>query len=180
MPYLRRKEMTFAFYAMLSFVASTLAYPLVPVAVLLADKDGRLPYIFRWLETFDALGWAGGYYEPAVFAVAKKHGKRAALIYWLWRNKAYTLRNWMRADITSYMPRSESGKYEQAEGMYYWRGDIGPYWQVRIGYGFSKFCLFAQAGWKIADYLHPNADKWLSPAAGMFIGITLRSTRIER
>jgi hypothetical protein len=172
--------MKFILFTVLGFVAELLAYPLVPIAVLFADKDGRLPFIFRWLETFDALGWDGGWYEPAVFAVAQKHGKRAALIYWLWRNKAYTLRNWMRADVTDAMPRQQIGDYNQAPGVYYWRGSVGPYWQVRVGYGFSKFCLFAQAGWKIADYLNPNSDNWISPAAGMFIGITLRSTRIEK
>jgi hypothetical protein len=69
-----------------------LTWPIVPVAVLLADKEGRLPRIFRWWETHDNLGYAGLDEEETVRKFTEKYGKRLGLIRWLWRNKAYTLR----------------------------------------------------------------------------------------
>jgi hypothetical protein len=69
-----------------------LTWPVVPVAVLLADKEGRLPHIFRWWETHDNLGYAGLDEEETVRKFTEKYGKRLGLIRWLWRNKAYTLR----------------------------------------------------------------------------------------
>ena len=70
-----------------------LAYPLVPLAVLFADKDGRLPWLFLWLETHDAPGWVGPATEEATRRTTARFGLRAGLCHYLWRNKAYRLRS---------------------------------------------------------------------------------------
>ena len=89
--------MLFFFYLPIYTLAIWLAYPLVPLAVWLADQEGRLPPLFRWLETHDNLGWKGPLSEPDVKTTYERYGPKIGLIRWLWRNKAYTLRYWMRA-----------------------------------------------------------------------------------
>ena len=149
-----------------------LAYLLVPLAVAFADKDGRLPKPLRWLETHDALGWTGPATEEATRKTTERWGRKAGLVHYLWRNKAYTLRYWMRARITDDMPRVQSGTSVPARwGFSYWKGQIGPYWeyQPRLGLGFVH--LYMRIGWK----MKPLFDGASGLSAGIFTGVSIRS-----
>lgn len=102
--------------AIVSFLAGLLAFPLAPLAVMLARptdrkidvpyKQGnsdnppplpwkhtlyRLPRIFRFLETQDENDGLlpGGLYEPTINDTFWKWGWRWAAIQWLWRNRAF-------------------------------------------------------------------------------------------
>lgn len=166
--------MIFWLYLPISFLGSLLAYPLVPVAVHWADVDGRLPRIFRWLETHDNLGWAGPLSEPVTRQIYEIEGPLPALRRWLWRNKAYTLRHWMRAKITEDMPRKESGVSVPARiGFSYWYGSIGPYWEFQPRIGFGSFHIYLRTGWKMKPYFDSPGPYALS--AGIYTGIGIRS-----
>jgi hypothetical protein len=86
----------------LTWCASLLAFPLVPIAVVMARRTPhdpadvaqflwRLPGWARWLETHDEQDGLlpGGLYEPTIRAALDRHGWRWASIRWLWRNRAY-------------------------------------------------------------------------------------------
>lgn len=163
--------MRFWLYLPIAWAGQLLAYPLVPLAVLFADKDGRLPRLFRWLETHDALGWAGPMTEPSVSATTAKWGRKVGLIRWLWRNKAYTLRHWLRARITDDMPREQTGTSVPARwGYSSWSCRIGPYWEWQPRFGLGAFHLYIRAGWKLKPYFEGG-----SSAAGIFTGVSIRS-----
>lgn len=166
--------MRFWIYLPITILGWLLAYPLVPLAVLFADKDGRLPWLFLWLETHDAPGWVGPATEEATRKTTARFGLRAGLWHYLWRNKAYRLRYWMRARITDDMPRAVSGdSVPKRWGFSYWNGQIGPYWeyQPRIGLGFVH--LYLRLGWKMKPLLDSPGPYGLS--AGIFTGISVRS-----
>jgi hypothetical protein len=164
--------MRFFLYLPVTILGWLLAYPLVPLAVALCDSEGRLPRIFRWLETHDALGWTGPATEQATRNTTEKWGLRAGLIHYLWRNKAYTLRYWMRARIDPSMTRFESGTSVPAKwGFSYWFGKIGPYWEFQPRIGFGKFHLYMRLGWKMKPYF----GSWYGLSAGIFTGISVRS-----
>ena len=166
--------MIFWIYLPIATLGSVLAYPLVPVAVALVDKDGRLPRIFRWLETHDNLGWAGPLSEPATRGTTGTKGQLAGLRRWLWRNKAYTLRYWMRAKIEDDMVRKESGvSIPKRWGYSYWSGKIGPYWEFQPRFGFGKFHLYMRLGWKLKPFFDSPGPYALS--AGIYTGISVRS-----
>jgi hypothetical protein len=157
-----------------------LTWPIVPVAVLLADKEGRLPRIFRWWETHDNLGYAGLDEEETVRKFTEKYGKRLGLIRWLWRNKAYTLRYdlGMRLDdhdwtITKIRGSEEHRKigpsYLYVEGtangkrFFEFLPSLGLYW-IRI---------YARIGWKLSGLL----DGVNGGSSGIYTGITPRLKR---
>lgn len=166
--------MRFVLFWPISFVATLLAYPLVPVAVLLCDKDGRLPWLFRWLETHDNLGWKGPLTEGATTTVTERFGRKVGLIWWLWRNKCYTLRYWMRARVTEDMERVQCGTLDEpTHGFSYWFGRVGPYWEFQPRFAFGRGQLYMRIGWKMVPYFKtPNK---LNLAAGIFQGVTPRS-----
>jgi hypothetical protein len=157
-----------------------LAYPLVPVGVLLADSAGRLPRWLRWFETHDDLGWGAGTYEHPVRAVYDRWGPRAALIYWLWRNKAYTLRNNLRATPNyDTMVMTERGVPVPPKwGFFYWYGSISSgsktWFECMPGISLGKFHLYLRIGWKLRPYFNGERPQGVA-ATGMFTGITPRS-----
>lgn len=173
----------FIFLTPIMVIADILAYPLVPIAVLFADPEtGRLPRGFRWLETFDDLGWEGGMYEPQVRAVHERWGRRAGLIYWLWRNKAYTLHNYFRAQPNyGDMTLTQSGATTPPKwGPFYWLGRVrsstGSWFDLQAGIGLGIFYIYARMGWKIRPLFsgdRPGPDD--KSATNMFTGISLRS-----
>ena len=164
----------FWIYLPISILASLAAYPLVPLAVYFADKDGRLPWLFRWLEAHDALGWFGPSTENATRKTTKRFGLKAGLVHYLWRNKAYTLRYWMRAKITDEMVSTQSGvSIPKRWGFSYWKGSIGPYWEYQPRIGFGKFHLYLRIGWKMKPFLDSEGPYGLS--AGIFTGVSIRS-----
>lgn len=164
----------FWLYLPISVLGQLLAYPLVPVAVYWVDVDGRLPRIFRWLETHDNLGWAGPLSEPATQKTYEIKGPMAGLRHWLWRNKAYTLRSWMRAKIEDGMVKSESGvSVPKRWGFSYWKGQIGPYWEYQPRIGFGSFHLYMRLGWKMKPYF--DSEGPYAASAGIFTGISIRS-----
>lgn len=161
----------FWLYLPIAIAGQLLAYPLVPWAVLLS-RDGRLPRLFRWLETHDALGWVGPQSEPATRATTARWGRKAGLIHYLWRNKAYTLRYWLRARVTDDMPRSETGTAIPARwGFSYWRGSVGPYWEFQPRIGLGRVHLYLRLGWKMKPYFGGQ----ILPSAGIFQGVSIRS-----
>lgn len=166
--------MRFWLYLPICLAGWLLAYPLVPVAVCLADSAGRLPRPLRWLETHDALGWAGPATEPAIARTTERWGRRTGLIRWLWRNKAYSLRHWMRAQISADMPRSVSGHaIPRRWGISIWRASIGPYWEWQPRFGLGVFHLKLRCGWKLKPFFDGPGPYGAS--AGIFTGVSIRS-----
>ena len=164
----------------LMFVAQILAFPLVPIAVALADGSGRLPKWLRWLETHDALGWGAGTYEPAIKKIYDKYGKRIALIVWLWRNRAYTLRQQFRytPDYATMQQDSFGIDVPPKWGFFHWYGKLtdknGSVFEYMPGVGLGKFHLYSRIGWKLKPYFKGERPDGMG-ATGMFIGISLRS-----
>lgn len=167
-------------YSLLNFVIVLLAYPVVPLAVLLADKEGRLPKYLRWFETHDDLGWGAGTYEHPIGEAYRKYGKRVALIFWLWRNKAYTFRNSIRAtpDYGFMRVNSYGATLPPKFGPYaslYTVSSHGKTWfDLFVGFSFFKFFIYLRMGWKVKPIVEgqrpgPNS------ATGMFSGISIRS-----
>jgi hypothetical protein len=170
----------FALYSTITFVAVPLSVPLVPLGVAMADDRGRLPHALRWLETPDALGWGAGTYEPTIKKIYDKHGKRAALTVWLWRNKAYGLRHAMRAtpDYKT-MKLTESGvRVPPKQGPWFWHGrvtDKGRSWfEHHQGMSFGRVHLSVRAGWKLKPYFDGHRPAPGKTATGMFNGVTIR------
>jgi len=156
-------------------LAALAAFPLVPVAVLIADADGRLPRWARWMETQDRPGWLG---PPSEGYPATRWG----LTRWLWRNRAYRLRNRYRAtpdyrDIAITVggsiahPRRGFGRLAidiESRGR--------TWWYRRWSLGLRGFVLYAHAGWKLMGYVEgarPAPDAAVS--TGMFIGVAVRT-----
>lgn len=163
--------MRFWLYLPVAMLGTLLAYPLVPVATALAYADGRLMWVFRWLETHDNLGWDGPKSEPDTRKIFEIYGERAGLRAWLWRNKAYTLRHWLRARITDDMPRSQSGEsVPKRWGYSAWSGKIGPYWEWQPRIGLGSFHVYLRCGWKLKPFFEGG-----SGAAGIFTGVSIRS-----
>lgn len=164
----------FWLYLPISVLGQLLAYPLAPIAAALADGEGRLPRILRWMETHDNLGWSGPLSEPASAATTAKYGRRIGLLRWLWRNKAYTLRYWMRARVTPDMAKASKGDAVPARwGYSSWSGRVGPYWEWQPRFGFGSFHLKLRCGWKMKPYF--DSDGPYLPSAGIFTGISIRS-----
>ena len=164
------------------FILELLVYPLVPIAVLFADKDGRLPKGFRWLETHDALGWGAGTYEPPIQAIYEKYGKQIAMIMWLWRNKAYTLRHNLRANpnYDTMILQSSGVMVPPKWGFFYWKGTVvdgtNSWFELVLGISFGKFYIFLRNGWKLKPYFNGDRPTNLNTTAvGMFVGFSIRS-----
>lgn len=170
--------MRFALLAIFVELAALAAFPLVPIAVLFADNLGHLPAWARWLETQDRPGWLG---PPTEGYPASRWG----LIRWLWRNRAYRLRNQFRAtpdyrDIAITVggqiahPRLGFGRLSidiRSRGR--------TWWYRRWSLGLRWFVLYVHAGWKLMGYVEgarPAADAKVS--TGMFIGVALRSDHL--
>lgn len=163
-----------------------LPWPLVPIAVRFSDKYGRLPWVFRWLETHDNVGWNGPLSEAATAQFSDNPHKM--LRRWLWRNKAYRLRYWLGIDYTDNtelnelrtVPRKIINRklsegdwgfglvyicvYDLVSGKFYFE------FQPQIGLG--KLKLYFRIGWKlkrIADGKSPKGS------TGMYTGITPRT-----
>ena len=166
----------FWLYLPVTVISWLLAYPLVPLAVWLCNSEGRLPWLFRWLETHDAVGWYGPSTEEATRKTTERWGKKAGLIHYLWRNKAYTLRYWMRARVTPDMPKLESGVSVPAKwGYSYWKGQIGNYWEFQPRFGFGKFHLYMRLGWKMKPYFDSTNWPKDGTSVGIYTGISVRS-----
>ena len=167
--------MRFALLALYIELAALLAYPLVPVAVLFSDSLGRLPDWARWMETQDRPGWLG---PPSEGYPASRWG----LIRWLWRNRAYRLRNRYRAtpDYDDFAitvggqiahPRLGFGRLSID---IHSRGQV--WWYRRRSLGLRWFVLYVHAGWKLIGYVEgarPEPDSLVS--TGMFIGVAIRT-----
>lgn len=144
-----------------------LAYPLVPIAVRLADPAGRLPRGFQWLETHDNLGWYGPLTEGYP---ATKWG----LIRWLWRNKAYTLRDLLRVDPPLDAPVREYGRADQPIGFSYYLVFVGDAFQLQVTLGLPWFRLYVNAGWKLkamAQGYRPSRPS----SVGILIPVSIRT-----
>ena len=165
----------FVLLAVFVELAALAAFPLVPIAVAFSDNLGRLPGWAQWLETQDRPGWLG---PPSEGYPATRWG----LIRWLWRNRAYRLRNRYRAtpdyrDIGIVVggsiahPRLGVGRlsidiHSRERTWWYRRWSLGLRW----------FVVYAHAGWKLIGYVEgarPAADDTVS--TGMFIGVAIRS-----
>ncbi len=170
-----------------NWLAAILALPLVPIAVRFADPLGRLPKGLQWLETPDALGWGAGTYEPSINKVYQKHGKRIALIWWLWRNRAYSFahRFQCRPDFSQCVMRSYGtpGVFKHAPS--WWFGTIkqGDKWYfefaaaVPIG---KLFVLGTRCGWKLLPFFQGHRpENYATSASGIFSGITIRTDSLD-
>lgn len=152
------------------YLVTLLAYPLAPLAALLADANGRLPKGLQWLETHDNVGWAG----PASESLPQT---RLGLCRWLWRNKAYRFRNKFRAD-----PTETELMYNYVEGVeplpgtgFYWGYyKVGQWWEREYGWAFKRFKLYVRIGWKIKPYIMGHRPDGPT-ATGMIIPFSIRS-----
>lgn len=161
-----------------------LPWVLVPVAVAFADKDGRLPRPFRWLETHDNLGFAGLDTEPDVQTFTAKWGRRIGLVRWLWRNKAYTLR--YRLGIPFHRPIPVEWKVLSVRGAVKPQGvsclwivvEAGGkrYFELQPGYGWGGKRLYMRIGWKLYRLAMYPGD-YPNGSTGMYTGITPRLKR---
>lgn len=156
-------------------IAAIAAFPLVPIAVLFADNLGRLPGWARWMETQDRPGWLG---PPSEGYSTSKSG----LIRWLWRNRAYRLRNRYRAtpdyrDISIVVggsiahPRLGVGRLSID---IHSRGRT--WWYRRWSLGLGRAVVYVHAGWKLVGFVEgarPAPDALVS--TGMFIGVAIRT-----
>ena len=177
----------FLLFTLIEWIANVLTIPLVPIAVLMADKEGRLPKGFRWLETPDALGWGAGTYEPVIMNVFEKYGKRIALIRWLWRNRAYGLAaKWQaKPNYDTMVLRSYGTQAVFKNAPAWWLGTItdGDKWwfefsfAVRFG---NLFVLGFRTGWKLLPFFQGHRpEDFTTSATGLFTGISPRSDSIE-
>lgn len=153
-----------------------LPWPLVPIAVAMADEDGRLPVFFRWLETHDRVGWEGPLTEEAT----AKHmdNPKKALRRWLWRNRAYTLRyrmgmrldenpDWKVTKVRgTETPRKIGPSYLYAEA----EAGGKRYFEFQPGFGFYWLRIYFRIGWKVATMLDGHA----SGSSGIYTGISPR------
>ncbi len=178
----------FIIWTPIIWIAKILALPLVPIAVLFADKDGRLPYYLRWLETHDDLGWMAGYYEPDIKKWYDNYGERIALIMWLWRNRAYTLGNYWRCSPNWNTARFKSyGTKEVFKNPNsWWLGTVryDRKWFFEFSFAisvFGKFNIGLRSGWKLIPFFVMDREylKAQDPdkmSAGSFNGISIRTT----
>lgn len=146
---------------------------LAPFAVLFVDKySGRLPFVFRWMETPDD-PLPGGQYEPTVKRIYDKFGEYVGNVYWLWRNRAYRL-----ARIWAYWPKVviEGGEARVYQG--YVEGDIrtgddegdregevrffaGECWEYyKVRRLFGDFGYRIRFGWKLAPFFRTKFAQW--------------------
>lgn len=165
----------FVLLSIFTELAALAAFPLVPIAVAFSDNLGRLPRWARWMETQDRPGWLG---PPSEGYPATRWG----LIRWLWRNRAYRLRNRYRAapdyrDIAITVggqiahPRLGLGRLSID---IHSRGQT--WWYRRWSLGLRWFVLYAHAGWKLIGFVEgarPAPDSQVS--TGMFIGVAIRT-----
>lgn len=82
------------FVTLFAIATTLLSIPLTPIAVLLADtKNGRLSWIFRWMETPDCAlpGDPNHVGKPST-----RLGWYWASMRWLWRNPAYRATDWAK------------------------------------------------------------------------------------
>lgn len=164
----------------LLWIAQLSVFFLAPVAALLANKDtGRLPSYLKWMETFDVLGWDGPLSEPAVAKIFNKYEKRVAMTVWLWRNKAYTLREKWRVPRNEEFVVQHRGTILPAKKGYSYlyvtvETEGKTYFEFQPRVGFGSFMLYLRVGWKLQPYVYDeNAYKY--PSTGIFQGLTPRS-----
>jgi hypothetical protein len=178
----------FIAFTIIAILGTLLAYPLVPLAVAMADNKGRLPLWAQWMETPDALGWGAGNYEPSIKRIYDRYGKEKALVCWLWRNPAYRLRFWMGMDVEGYdysqVTFSSSGSYTPPKwGPSFWKATAvykgKTYFDMRPAFSFGGFYLYLLIGWKLKPYISGYFPKEPN-AAGMFAGITPRSESLSK
>lgn len=177
----------FPLYTVTDILANLLAFPLVPIAVLLADSEGRLPKALRWLETPDALGWGAGYYETFIKGIYDSFGKHAGMIMWLWRNRAYSLSaKWQATPNYSTMVMRSYGTpgvFKNAPA--WWVGTIadGNRWwfefsfAIRVG---NLFSIGMRTGWKLLPFFDGSRpEDFTKTATGIFTGVTLRTDSVD-
>ncbi len=161
---------TFILPALLCWLAMLVVYLLAPLAAYTASKDGRLHWLFWWMETHDNLGWSGPLSEGYP---ADKWG----LCRWLWRNKAYALRDKFRAN-----PSEDDllFSYEEvilpvpAGGFFKEHYIVGQWWERSYGYAFKRFKIYIRIGWKLKPYI--DGHRPVGPTAtGMLIPFSIRT-----
>lgn len=174
-------------FTLVEWIANIIAFPLVPVAVLFANKQGRLPLGLRWLETPDALGWGAGTYEPEIQKIYEKFGARMSMIIWLWRNRAYGLSaKWQATpNYDTMVLRSYGTPAVFKNAPAWWLGTItdGNRWwfefsfAVRFG---NLFALGTRTGWKLLPFFQGHRpEDFKTTATGLFTGISIRSDSVD-
>lgn len=177
----------FFLFTILEYIANILAFPLVPIGVMLADENGRFPKWLRWLETPDALGWGAGNYEPAIKNIYDKRGRRVALIAWLWRNRAYGLAAKWRAtpNYDTMVMRSYGTQNVFKNAPAWWLGTItdGDRWWFEFSFAIRFGNLFAigmRNGWKLLPFFNGHRpEDFNTTASGLFSGISIRSDSVD-
>lgn len=166
----------------LAYIIRLFALLIVPYAVLFLDQDGRLPWLFRWLETHDDLGWSGPLSVEATRTKTEKYGRRIGMMFWLWRNQAYAAQYYLFSipfltkDVTITDVKYWGQIYRPERGLWWAfvtiRANGKKYFEFRFGWVFPAFALFVRTGWKLV----PIAQGQIPPvgSTGMFTGLTPR------
>lgn len=162
-----------------------LPFFLVPIAVQFMDmKTGRLPWMFRWLETHDNIGWTG----PASEEATAQYGQtKKAMRKWLLRNKAYRLRYWLGIPFIRNHALPLSYRIIKVINKPVSKGTWGfgyvfvvifmysndkKYFEYQPQLGLGNIKLYFRIGWKlkrIADGKIPKGS------TGMYTGVTPRT-----
>ena len=146
-------------YVPVDLLTSILAYPLVPIAILL-QKDGELRSWFWWLGTYDAPIDGEPAHKERWKAFRERYGAFGLYcqrVGWLWRNKAYNFAYWqLGVDVTQPIKwygntKTESGKpgvpgslWIFADNCWSWFAFI-PWLTI----GKKQLCLRVYCGWKL-------------------------------
>jgi hypothetical protein len=154
------------------FIVELLAFVIVPIAAIFADKTGRLPRWARAYETHDALGYVGPLTEPVTTRSYRIHQK-LGLIHYLLRNKAYTFRYSIRARINRTATTHFYGSIVPPRyGFSYALVIKDSYWELQPRISIGIAYLYLRIGWKMMPFVQSHSDH---PTAGLFIGIAVRS-----
>jgi hypothetical protein len=101
-------------------------------------------------------------------------------VFWLYRNKCYTLRLSWRAkiDYANCEVKVWGDVAPPKFGPYSFRVQVNEYWEGRYGFSFFKFTLYIKTGWKLKGLVsgwRPTEEELKTKPVGLFTGIAPRS-----
>lgn len=140
-----------------NILITIIAYPLVPLIVLVTNTAGESPkWCWAWLTYDNSIDGDGGHLDRWRAYVEKYPvwGMYCRRVGWLWRNKGYNFAYYVcgaeaNGDIFySGNPRTESGKPGVPGVLYAWTPD--GYWQIFAFIPWTKKrALRVYLGWKL-------------------------------
>ncbi|AIA64972.1 hypothetical protein AVV44_gp267 [Cronobacter phage S13] len=152
------KYISWIFLIPLDWISMCLAVLLAPFVVpFYNEKKGHLPYIFRWMETFDnSIDGDGGHIER--WQGKPRYFQRVA---WLWRNKAYNFAYYaLGREVTKTYSKGrsdvESDKNHTGQLLMWNDNAWGYFCYYPLAFGFY---LRVYCGWKLKGPANGSKDK---------------------